>query len=60
MTGGPGLSAGERGEGGRGWPAGPPSRKGEGGHGVGWASRPRRGTGFLFLFLNQFSNAFIN
>ena len=51
MTGGPGLSAGERGEGGRGWPAGPRPRKGEGG--AGWAGPPGRvggGTGFLLLF----------
>ena len=37
MTGGPGLSAGERGEGVRGWPAGPRPRKGEGGAGEIWA-----------------------
>ena len=37
MTGGPGLLAGERGEGVRGWPAGPRPRKGEGGAGEIWA-----------------------
>jgi len=36
-------------------------REERGRRGVGWASRPRRrGTGFFFLFLTQFSNASIN
>jgi len=54
MTGGPGLSAGERGEGRR-WPAGLRPRK-EGG-GAGWAQRRRGGRKKVlpFSFSSKFS-----
>ena len=45
----------------RGQPDGPRPKRKKGEARVGWARRPRRrGTRFLFLFLNQFSDASIN
>ena len=62
LTGGPGLSPGERGEGGN-WPAGPRPRKGEGGRGGFGPSRPkggeREGKDFaIFFFKPIFQHIF--
>ena len=60
LTGGPGLSAGERGEEGENWPAGPRPRKEKRGRGgTGPKGRKKKGGGrdsIFFLFVVFFSN----
>jgi len=60
LTGGPDLSAGERGEGGRNWPAGPGPRRERGARGFGPKGREKeRGKGFaIFLFQINFQYIF--